>query len=120
MKVLDPGHKYELASLDGGEPIILTHTKRIGEKYPGNEGDPYPGTTLQETWRAQIERLRYLDHQEHNEANSACIANLKENLWLLEARAAKRHGRQCPSMDQILNGPFCPKCLHAGCEGACH
>ena len=43
MKVLDPGHKYELAVLDGDLPVILTYAKRIGDKYPGNKPPAYSG-----------------------------------------------------------------------------
>jgi hypothetical protein len=59
MKVLEAGHKYELLSLDGGEPQILTFVKREGEGYPGNVGH-HPGTTLQEVLRAEIDRGMYV------------------------------------------------------------
>ena len=119
MKVIDPGHKYELASLDGGASVALTYVKRVGDKYPGNGPVAYTGTTLQEGWRAEIDRLRYLDNQEHHWVNERCIQNLEQNLLLLESRAAERHGRTAPSAADILSGIVCPKCLHAGCEGAC-
>lgn len=63
MKVIDPGHKYELSTLDGDDsPVVLTFVKRVGANYPGNES-AYAGTTLQETLRACLDRLAYLDRQ---------------------------------------------------------
>jgi len=92
MKVLDPGHKYELAVLDGDLPVILTYTKRIGDKYPGNEPPAYSGTTLQEEWRAQIDRLRYLNNQESHWVNTEC-ANTSWTAWFCwnqEPRASRK------------------------------
>ena len=48
MKVLDPGHVYELAQLDRESydryPVAhLTFVKRVGEGYPGNEGEAHAG-----------------------------------------------------------------------------
>ena len=120
MKVLDPGHKYELAVLDGDLPVILTYAKRIGDKYPGNEPPSYSGTTLQEEWRAQIDRLRYLNNQESHWVNTESAKHLMDCLVLLESRAAERHGRVSPSIVDVLSGAVCPKCLHAGCGGSCH
>lgn len=62
MKVIDPGHHYGLAVLDG-EPNgseSLLFVKRQGEKYPGNTFHHH-GTTLQEVLRACCERLRYVN-----------------------------------------------------------
>jgi hypothetical protein len=30
MKEVDPGHRFELASLDGDEPVELVFVKRVG------------------------------------------------------------------------------------------
>lgn len=42
MKVVDPGHVFELDTLDGrkpyGGPMLLWFLKRVGEKFPGNGG----------------------------------------------------------------------------------
>jgi hypothetical protein len=48
MKVIDPGHYYELNVLDGDLPLpaYLRFVKREGPGYPGNK-DHYPGTTCQ-------------------------------------------------------------------------
>lgn len=120
MRVLDPGHSYELASLDGGEPIKLEFVKREGEMYPGNVGH-HPGTTLQEVWRATIDRLKYLNGQIPDESDDIAIHYLEMAILCLENRAAIRHGRPIHfSADVAAYGIQCPKCLHVGCSGLCH
>lgn len=52
MRVVDPGHVYDLVSLDGGQVHRLTFVKRLGERYPGNVGFPHAGTNMQEVLRA--------------------------------------------------------------------
>ena len=119
MKCLDPGHRYELLTLDGEEKQILQFVKREGEKFPGNEGTAC-GTTLQEVIRALIDRVDYLNNQVPDQDNVEAIGHLAASLFLFEKRAARRHNRTTPPILEILNGPFCDKCLHAGCKGGCH
>jgi hypothetical protein len=130
MKVVDPGHVYELAFLDGSpkwhdgsfgcgmSSDTLTFVKREGPGYPGN-ADSYPGTTLQEVLRACIDRVRYLDRQVPDAANQAVILELQAAISHLEERAARRHGRRF-DYSQVWNieqQPTCPSCLHIGCDG---
>lgn len=124
MKVLDPGHDYELASFDGGEPVRLTFVKRNDppEKYPGNEG-AYPGTQIQEVLRALIERGLYLEGQIPCRETKALIRHCREALGALERRHANRHGKRLFNylrMATILGvgieaAPTCPRCGHIMC-----
>lgn len=136
MKVIDPGHVYELKWLDG-EPDVqsrscteecsqnrLTFVKREGAGYPGNVGH-HPGTTIQEVLRALIDRVNYLDNQIPHSANQSVITKLREAIGHLEFRAAARHGRDLQPFlmrmgQHIEDLPTCPKCLHIGCSGSCH
>ena len=131
MKVIDPGHQYELHWLDGERPAFmdaarLRFVKREGEKFPGNVGS-HSGTTLQEVLRACCNRLRYvakqgeqLQHPENNYTLEA-LGHLREAIRCLEVRAAKRHGRQFGmTLDEAEFGIFCKECGHTGCEGSCH
>lgn len=120
MKVIDPGHKYELATLDGGLPQILTFVKRHDPKnpqrFPGNF-ESHPGTTLQNVLRVLLERFRYLDTQIPCLPNKVCILQLRLVLWLLEFRAARRHGRsywKSPSFAE--KAPMCIRCGHTVCH----
>jgi hypothetical protein len=69
MRVMDPGHWYELALLDALPNRLgletLRFVKRVGDKFPGNQLPAYAGTTTQEVLRALIDRTKYVDAQEH-------------------------------------------------------
>lgn len=121
MRVLDPGHEYLLGSLDGGEPVRLTFVKREGEGYPGNVGH-HPGTTIQEVCRALIERLEYVNRQIPCEEDTEAVGHLRDVIWLLEGRAAHRHGRLWPgdvAKGDIEHYAVCPECGHIGCDQTC-
>jgi len=120
MKVLDPGHLYELQVLDGGDLTVqLRFVKREGAKFPGNVGH-YPGTNMQEVLRALINRLAYLDNQQPDPRNTAIISKLADSIFLLEQRAAEHHERKPPTWSVSIMGIPCRKCGHVGCEGTCH
>src|SRR5262252_4553646 len=103
MKVIDPGHLYLLRHLDGVGGELLRFVKRVGPGYPGNNGDTYPGTQIQEVLRALIDRIKYVSAQaerlgdlESLEDNAVCESARRAALYYLEVRAARRHGRECP------------------------
>lgn len=130
MIVIDPGHVYDLDWLDGKPPIVsrggtednnrLTFVKRTGDGYPGNQS-AHPGTNMQEVLRALIERVQYLDGQISDTRNVAVVNHLRLSIWLLEIRAAERHGRSLNiPIANIELLPTCKKCGHVQCEGKCH
>ncbi len=128
-EVLDKGHRYELLSLDDDEQIgnftgrfyqTLTFVKRCDlqnpERFPGNE-NAYPGTTVQSVVRALLERLRYLQNQIWSLENVFVIFCLRCVLWLMEFRAARRHGHTYwKSLTFAETEPLCQKCGHTICE----
>ena len=120
MKVIDPGHSYELDSYDGGEPIRIDFMKREGEGYPGNIGH-HSGTNLQELFRVAIDRDKYLNNQVHDGNNDVIICKCREILWLLEERAARRHNIDQfdfrPDLDEMESIPYCTVCGHIVCRG---
>jgi hypothetical protein len=131
MKVIDPGHVYELEWLDGKPRYSveghsawpenrLKFVKREGAGYPGNVGH-HPGTNLQEVLRAMIERVKYLEAQVSHPNNAGILVNLRHSLWLLEQRAAERHGRpfELSWAAGIEEMPVCGRCGHIGCDGRC-
>lgn len=63
MKVVEPGHIYELKQLDGnGEPLRLVFVNR-------EEGTEHPGTQTQEVLRMEIDMLSCLiDRTNHCDA----------------------------------------------------
>jgi hypothetical protein len=120
MKVLDEGHRFELASLDGDSAIqVLQFVKREGPGYPGNVGH-YPGTTSQEVDRALLSRAVYVNGQIPCWQTRVSIWLRAAIIWLYEHRAARRHGRKAPGLYAAVYGETCKKCGHAGCKGLCH
>lgn len=133
MKVIDPGHYYELANLDAppGSCWALRFVKRVGDKYPGNEPPSYPGTTSQEVIRAVIDRIKYVDAQIDRTdlvsgyghyTNSSVMYHLREALRWLEVRAAHERGdvaaqRAIEQMPVLLEDePICEGCGHIMCN----
>lgn len=83
MKVIKPGHIYELDHLDGNSTQKLYFVNRN----PGQESE---GTTNQEVLRALIDRVKFLDNQVPWELNEQIIKHLQMAIALHEARAILR------------------------------
>lgn len=141
MKILDPGHVYELQELDSvngcigfdGLPPILVFVKREGPGYPGNVGH-HPGTVIQDVLRACIDRLKYVREQAVVSGDLSSVVldddvidDLRLALLRLEHRAASRHGREIAEDDNSyeIGGvpielvPTCKGCGHIGCARTC-
>ena len=119
---IDEGHIYKLQVLDTEYKDALPNlifVKREGAKFPGNEGH-HPGTNIQEVLRAVIARLAYLDGQEQDDRNKIAAGHIGRVIYLLEQRAAQRHGRKPPTAMEAIFGKACDKCGHVGCVGECH
>lgn len=119
MKVLDPGHRYELAALDGDAVQTVQFVKRDfpPERYPGNVGS-YSGTTMQECLRALIDRAEYVNRQTHSPQTTMAAYYMRVSLYYLEERAARRHGLGFEgfSVARIETYPVCPTCGHLVCH----
>lgn len=118
--VIDPGHKYRLLTLDGKRRQILTFVKRRDKanpsKYPGNKNS-YQGTTIQSVIRCLIDRIEYLDNQIPHPNNKAIREMFDRQLWLLEDRAAERHGYAFEFMPQDIHKlRMCRHCGHVVCK----
>ena len=117
MKIIDPGHMYEIASYDGGVPQVVTFMKRSGPGYPGNVGS-CPGTNCQELFRVLIDRIKYLDRQIPCAENAESLECLRRALHLFESRAAKRHGIEMEMASTAIETmTTCPTCGHIVCHG---
>lgn len=117
--VVDAGHTYNLLTLDGDLEQTLTFVKRFDptnpSRFPGNT-NAYPGTTMQSVIRCLIERIDYLQGQIPHVNNLEVRDNLLESLWLLEQRAAERHGYPFMiSQDEAYSLPMCQHCGHVIC-----
>lgn len=122
IRSLDPGHRYELLSLDGHYPQTLQYVKRCDLqrpwRFPGNT-NAHPGTTLQSVQRIQANRVRFLQNQIWAPENVLILFLMRCVLWLLEFRAARRHGKAfCRGLDHAEFAPMCPECGHTVCAHA--
>lgn len=121
MKVVEPGHLYTLNVLDDPQVVhhILIFVKRIGERYPGNDSSPHPGTTSQEVLRCLLDRAIYVNRQIPCWQTRLSIHLYGFLIWLYEHRAAKRHHRKPPNLFASIYGETCSRCGHVGCWEGC-
>lgn len=99
MKIIEPGHIYDLNWLDGN-PIVFngsSPTKRdvsITENrlifVNREKGTEHPGTQTQEVIRALIDRTTHCDNCLRWDGNDKIIHHLRMALALHEARAIER------------------------------
>jgi hypothetical protein len=101
MKIIEPGHVYELNSLDGGTPETLTFVNR-------EEGQEHPGTQTQEVLRALIDRTMHCDNCKRWDGNDKIIHHLRMALALHEARAIVRKAEK---------GYYKPEQMAVGADG---
>lgn len=115
--IKDPGHLYLVDNIDGKGQQEIRFVKREGEGFPGNIGH-YEGTTLQHVLRVCLDRFTYLQHQIPCDENINAIRDLRNILYLLEHRAARRHGKSAEDLTQFIAsfGPMCTKCGHTICS----
>lgn len=102
MRVVEPGHIYELAHLDGEGTSTLTFVSRA----PLHE--PHEGVVNQEVLRALIDRVHFLNEEVPWEGNAEIIKHLRMALALHEARAFLRH---------VEKGHIHPETLPIGKDG---
>lgn len=120
MKVIDPGHLYNVTNYDENNNYrqSIRFMKRIGAGYPGNESPKYGGTNCQELLRVLIDRSTYLNKQDPCVETASIIQLLRSSLLLFEMRAARRHGRvlELTDLDRMEELPTCETCGHIGCK----
>ena len=85
MRVIEPGHIYELSSLDGELEQHLTFVAREPEN-----NRVHPGTQTQDVLRCLIDRTKHCDECIRWEGNDEIIYHLRMALVLHEARALER------------------------------
>lgn len=117
MKILVPGHLFDLASLDGDFQQRLQFVERMGTKYPGNL-EARPGTTNQEVCRALISRMEYVDNQWPCLETKLSLIKAREIILLHEIRAKQQYRKFLPNLDisSIELFATCPVCGHILCE----
>lgn len=98
MKIKDLGHCYsvDVYPHDGqsvtNSEFTFQFIKRIGERFPGNTGEPRDGTNCQELLRVLIDRCIYLNKQIPCDETERIIEHLRIALMLFERRAERIKG----------------------------
>lgn len=83
MKVINPGHSYEVAHLDSNGKTTITFVNR-------GHGCDSEGTTCQELLRVLIDRVKFLDNELPWDGNEGILQHLRMALILFECRALLR------------------------------
>jgi hypothetical protein len=117
MRVIDPGHTYEIEALNGGVPQIIHFTKREGPNYPGNVG-AQEGPITQDFLRAILHRCEYMSNQGSCAETDIIINSLRTAIFAFEVRAARCRSTsiELAHLDMVQTDPVCPKCGHIQCD----
>jgi hypothetical protein len=129
MRIIEPGHIFELDHIDGKHKSKLKFVSRVGDLYPGNTVS-HEGTNMQEVMRALISRARFLNDQIPCAENTSLIHSLRQGIVLLESRAAQRHSltdQFIEILDEsvqldfsgVEDLPTCKHCGHLTCKQWC-
>lgn len=99
MKVIEPGHVYQLEHLDGSGAGILVFVNR-------EDGTEHEGTQTQEVLRALIDRTQHCDNCLRWAGNDEIVMHLRQALVLHEARALERKTvKGCIEPEKVPTGP---------------
>ena len=85
MKIIDPGHIYELRQLGDDKTKVITFVKRSGGSIKYSE--EWPGLQTQEVLRALIDRTIYLYKILPCKETEEALKHLRMALYLYEVRA---------------------------------
>jgi len=88
MKIIDPGHIYELRQLGDENTQTITFIKRSGGVVHYEQ--EWPGMQTQEVLRALIDRTRYLNDILPCKETIEAIKHLRMALYWYEVRALRR------------------------------
>lgn len=92
MLIIDPGHRYELESVDEGGSQMLQFIQK--EERDGELVTIENGTTTEDVLAALIDRTKFLDEKVPSAENKVAIEHLEAALRALEARTADRTERE--------------------------
>ena len=104
MKILKPGHKYELGNFEHREKPgqkIQFIEKKAGLDYPGILKTVKDGTTNEEVIEMLIDRMEYLQRMCSCTENDYVIMKLKEALYWLHERTINRISRGVEGKPEI-------------------
>ena len=113
MKIIIPGHVYELQNVDGDGTQILKFVQRRdhnGELLPVE--NRVEGLQTQEVLRCLIDRTLYLNAEQAWHENIIAVNHMRGALRVYEVRAAHRH---LDKLGMPERAPYCKHCGHIFC-----
>jgi len=106
MRVIDPGHRYGLWQLGGGEQELKFVKRSGGAITHPNE---HPGVQTQEVLRALIDRTKYLNDILPCVETKDALHYLQMALYMYEVRAWRRKLEQVNTKDPSHNDSERPR-----------
>lgn len=113
MRVVEPGHIYEVANADGDDEQRIVFVRRRdsdAERLPDDQG--HEGILSQELLRVLINRTLYLNDEDPCTEDVEIVHKLRDCLKAYESRAARRSIEKL-SMPERTDG--CDICHHLLC-----
>lgn len=113
MKIIDPGHTYEVENVDGEGTQTIQFVHRRG--HDGQllaEDQRKEGIQSQELLRVLIDRTIYLHIEQPWSENVKIVQQLRDALRTYEARAARSAVEKLPMPERQS---FCKECGHFLC-----
>jgi hypothetical protein len=101
MKVLVPGHRYELDQIDGTTRVVMHRELQFVAREPESER-VWPGVQTQEVLRVLIDRTQYCDSCLPWAGNDQIVHHLRMALVLHEARALIRKVEEEMLLPELL------------------
>jgi hypothetical protein len=113
MRVVDPGHIYEVQNVDGdGVQRIMFVRRRNDEATILPQAEREEGILTQELLRVCIDRTLYLNAEAPCPENVTIVNALRQALKEYESRAARRTIEKHPMIERM---DVCEECQHALC-----
>ncbi len=109
MKIIDPGHVYELKQLGDTNTQVLKFIKRSGGAVQYTE--EWAGLQTQEVLRALIDRTKYLGKVLECKETREALKHLQMALYWYEVRALRRKRSQTNRTTNDHNDEMTP-CYH--------
>ncbi len=114
MKIVEPGHVYEVENVDGpGTQRIEFVRRRDANAHLLPENERSEGILTQELLRVAIDRTLYLNAEAPCVENIEIVETLRRALSLYESRAARR---TIEKKSMIETEPVCSICHHLLCD----
>lgn len=102
MRIIYPGHRYEIDCIDGAGVVDIRFVKREPHH------SPMPGILNQDLIRVLIDRVQVLDAEKPWDGNALILQHLRQALVLHECRAMIRH---------VEDGKLLPESVSLGSDG---